>query len=151
MALTERQFDLCALYKVNFPDQRCSVIDLTQNPFGKNADGKVRNGRAEIITPGGVKLVTDQARCLTGYECMLLQGIHYGRDQLRVEDFESSLLKDLAGNAFQSHCMAAALIVKKTVEARLAVLRAMVQRVSQDPERPLKRPRTLDELCVWED
>lgn len=62
---------------------------------------------------------------MSGFESMMLQGIHYG-DQMHVlHDEPSKGLQDLAGNAFQGWCHGASFLA-------LLVLRSLAwQRVSR--------------------
>ena len=78
-----------------------------------------RENEADVITPSGQQLVIHQSRCLTGYEGLLLQGIHYGPDQGKVLSFNDDLLRSLEGNAFNVHCMAACFVVKKALLAKI--------------------------------
>lgn len=111
--LTERQFDLLHLMGVKYPDPRKACVELSQNQRNPKAPKQVVINRADIITPRGQQLVTHQARCLLGLEGLFLQGIHYGKEQFKVEEFDDDFLRDLAGNAFNSYCAAAIFITKQ--------------------------------------
>ncbi|CAK9069024.1 unnamed protein product [Durusdinium trenchii] len=119
LRLTDRQFDFLRMVGVNFPDKRKFCLELSQNQRNTRAARKVVSGRADIITPKGMQLVGHQARCLLGYEGLLLQGIHYGPEHFKLEEQDDDLLRDLAGNAFNSYCCAAIWITKQCVMATL--------------------------------
>lgn len=56
---------------------------------------------------------------MTGWEALLLQGIHYASAQPRLRGFRDDLLRNLAGNAFNGFCTAAVQIVKEACLAKL--------------------------------
>lgn len=158
--LTERQFDLCKIYGIHFPDARDAGVELSQSFRGVRA---IQNNTCDIVTPGGQLLLTKKARLACGTEMMLLQGLHYGPEQFKLLDFadQQDLLADLAGNAFNSFCFAAALITKKTVEANLQMRAVVLEKqrlaaprpaeTSASSTRPMRlRADTLDDLFAWE-
>ena len=145
-ALTERQFDFCSVLKIKFPDERVACVELSQNLRGSK-EKEVKNNHCDIVTPHGQQLVTHQARLVCGQETLLLQGIHYGASEGKLEEMDSSLLRSLGGNAFQAHCCAAMFVVKQALQARLEAL-AVVRRKSAASSK--KRMRTLDDFCEWD-
>ena len=155
-SLTDRQFDLCALLQIKYPDRRVATVDLSQS-VSKTASSKLKLNHASIVTPSCHQLVLPQARCLTGYECLHLQGLHWGRDHPRLMDYvdADNLLKDLAGNAFQAHCFGAIYIVKVALHSKLEVM-ALV-RSKQQNQNPcahkdsIQKGATVDDLFGWID
>lgn len=145
-ALTDRQFDFCSVLKIKFPDERVACVELSQNLRGSK-EREVKNNHCDIVTPNGQQLVTHQARLVCGQETLLLQGIHYGASQCRLEEMDSSLLRSLGGNAFQAHCCAAMFVVKQALQARLDSL-ALAKRKSAACSK--KRARTWDDFCEWD-
>ena len=147
--LTERQCDMLALMRVEFPDKRVASVEVSQGLKAGDPAARVRINRADIVTPSGMQLVIHQARCLTGYETLLLQNIHYGPDQGRLENFSDNFLRCLGGNAFEARCCAAALLVKKTIEARLMQMKMVREKQESLVTPDVKRRRTIDDLCDW--
>ena len=115
--LTERQFDLLRLMGVKYPDQRKASVELSQSQRNPKTPKPVIPNRADIITPRGQQLIIHEGRCLLGLEGMFLQGIHFSREQYKVDDFEDELLRDLGGNAMNSYCVAAVFVTKQTLGA----------------------------------
>jgi hypothetical protein len=70
-----------------------------------------------IVKPGSRIFMENKLRFLVGHEGMLLQGLHYGEDHDRLARFSSDELFSLAGNAFNSFCLAAVVIVRETMLA----------------------------------
>ena len=162
MALTERQFDLCKIYGIQFPDARDAGVELSQSFRGLRA---IQPNTCDIVTPGSQLLLTKKARLACGMEMMLLQGLQFGSEQFKLMDYAEGqeLLADLAGNAFNSFCFAAALICKKTVEANLVMKAVILERQSMPIIGPAQaqssssraktkalRSDTLDDLFAWE-
>ena len=120
--LTERQHDLLRIYGVTYPDRRNAAIELSQNLRGTSVR-TIRDNWSDIVTPKGQLLLTARARLVTGRECMLMQGIHYGDEDWKLDylDEDHDLLRSLAGNAFNTFCAGAAYITKQVLEAHLTI------------------------------
>ncbi|CAJ1335640.1 unnamed protein product, partial [Effrenium voratum] len=144
LRLTDRQFDLLRLLGIRFPDSRKCCIELSQNLRSPTSVRRLKDNHTDIVTPHGQQLVAHRARCLLGYEALLLQGIHYGKEQFKIElgDFPDELLRDLAGNAFNAHCAAATYIVRQCIAAHLWQVSRDVAAASEDPA---------NDLCVFDD
>ncbi len=82
------------------------VLDLSQN-VDRHVDG-VPFGLIGCVTPMGIPYITDQARILTGYEALKLQGLPLHRITFSREDQDQ--LRDLAGNAMTTTVVGAALL-----------------------------------------
>ncbi|CAJ1395375.1 unnamed protein product [Effrenium voratum] len=151
--LTERQFDLCKLQEIQFPDQRKACVELSQNQRSSSNVKGVKVGLCEIITPTGQLLVTHQARCLTGFECLLMQGIHFGRQNENTwNEFPDDLLRNLAGNAFNCWCVAAVYLVKEAVLARCHAreqIRARASGAETVLSRGISHSTDLSDFCEW--
>ena len=130
--LTDRQFDFLRMTGVGFPDSRKFCLELSQNQRNCKAPQRIVSGRADIVTPKGSQLVAHQARCLLGYEGLCLQGIHYGAEQFKLEEFDDEFLRDLAGNAFNSFCFAAVWVAKQCLMARLWESAKVAATVTED-------------------
>ena len=90
------------------------------------------NGVCEVVMPKARLFETRRMRLVTGYESMSLQGILFeGPDVLKAED--DSLLRNLAGNAFELHCAAAALITLLAAVASLPPRDEALQTERQGP------------------
>ena len=146
-ALTERQADLCRVRNIRLPDRRRCIVDLSQNLRSASNVRGVANNFSDIMTPGSDFLITHRGRMATGHETLLLQGLQYDKDHARVLDMPSDLLQSLAGNAFNAFCCGAALLVKKTIEARLHVASVVRSRT----EAPPQRQATMDDLLSFDD
>lgn len=127
--MSERQRELCAMLGIKFPDARRCLKDVSQSSQRRN---QVRHNHSDCVTPKGLLYVTHRARCATGLEALLLQGIHYGPLQPKVTEvgLRSHQLKDLAGNAFNAHCNAAMHVVAQCCLAKLHMCKrsAMISR-----------------------
>jgi hypothetical protein len=99
--------------------RRVACVELSQAQRTTKFVKTAHDNMADVVTPRGTQLVTHQARCVTGVESLLLQGVHYKAQQPKLGMFSDELLKSLAGNAFNCHCMAATLIVQEALLARL--------------------------------
>lgn len=129
--LTRRKRSL--LYRIgvkHFPEHKARAVDLSQNfNFTELAP------YVPCLTPRGEKYITSRCRPLLGLESLRLQGLWVG-DESDPEDFyagmSEALLKDLAGNAFESSCFAAAFWCTLR-------LNACVHRLQE----PIQIPRTL--------
>lgn len=113
-----------------FPEHKARAVDLSQNfNFTELAP------YVPCLTPRGEKYITSRCRPLLGLESLRLQGLWVG-DESDPEDFyagmSEALLKDLAGNAFESSCFAAAFWCTLR-------LNACVHRLQE----PIQIPRTL--------
>ncbi|GAW17076.1 hypothetical protein ANO14919_065260 [Xylariales sp. No.14919] len=89
-------------YDIRYKSQ---IIDLSQNadrsPINNNF------GITGCLTPRGMNLITDQARLVTGYEALNLQGLPLRDLDLTMESQDE--LRDLAGNAMSTTVVGAAL------------------------------------------
>jgi site-specific DNA-cytosine methylase len=87
--------------KAEFPfDARfkTKVWDFSQN-VDRNKGG-APPGMAGCLTPNGYAFISDQARFVSGIECLILQGLDPSHTDLSRESHEE--LKDLAGNAMST-------------------------------------------------
>ncbi len=116
-------------------DRQCVVLATHNLPVASDADIHDRDrrtigasqaatrtrpsvaGECVIVTPCAEIFLYDRLRKVTGYESMLLQGIHFGSRQGRLESFSSGELPRLAGNAFNMYCCAAVVPVREIVLA----------------------------------
>jgi len=136
-SLTARQFDLLQLHGVSFPDSP-GTLDVSQGGCFAHSS---TSGESNVVIPGGKIYLKHRCRVALGEECMLMQGLHYGHRQKELRTFPHSTLKRLAGNAFNSFCCAATMIVKDAV---LATLHARGRRLN-GPNQHLSASRTLVE------
>ncbi|CAE7294669.1 unnamed protein product, partial [Symbiodinium necroappetens] len=142
LALTERQFDLCRVQGISFPDTRHSAVQLSQSLRGHR---RILPNRSDIVLPLGELLLTHRCRLATGAESLSLQGIHFGRQQHRLMDVEPDLLQSLAGNSFHGYVFAAVLLTKLVLEAHLVAEKAVLTNRRLSSKRP-GRKSTLDDL-----
>ncbi|CAE7749628.1 unnamed protein product, partial [Symbiodinium sp. CCMP2456] len=154
-ALTDRQLDLCQVFGIGFPDSRKAIVDLSQGLRSASYVKRIMHNRCDVVTPHGQQLITHRARCVSGLEALHLQGLHWGVDHDRLSDIRSDLLRSLAGNAMNTYCFGACLIVQKALEANLHVMQLAKQKSQQKPietsshARPT-RSSTLDDLFNFE-
>ena len=153
-ALTDRQIDLCNVLGVQFPDRRKSILEMSQNLRNANAVRSIPVNHVDIVTPHGAQLILHRCRFVTGLEAMLLQGLHFGENQHRAEDFRAELLRGLAGNAFNTFCFAACLIVQKAVLGRLRMQQLVKEKGQAELSRSSAacgRASTMDDLLQFDD
>eukprot|EP00439_Symbiodinium_sp_Y106_P053697 s2490_g7.t1 len=129
LALTERQFDLCRVQGISFPDSRHSAVQLSQSLRGQR---RIITNRSDIVLPFGELFWTHRCRLATGAESLSLQGIHYGRQQHRLTDMEPDLLQSLAGNAFHGYVFAAVLLTKLVLEGHLMAEKSVLASTRAD-------------------
>ena len=91
---------------IEFPHPRRCLIELSQD----KANGLRGGGRSPCITPGNCIWVAHRARRLKAIECMNLQGIWIPHEVGEQFGFDSNLVKDLAGNAFNLLCLQSSVI-----------------------------------------
>lgn len=72
-------------------------------------------GEASIILPGGRLYLESRGRCAVGHEALLLQGLHFADGHGQLANFSSDDLQALAGNAFNSYCLATMVVVRETL------------------------------------
>ena len=130
-----RDNSLLDLSGIRFPDSRSIIIDTSQ------ADAQSATDCSPIITPKGRYWVCWKARELHGAEAMALQGLFITDEVIR--EFSSTLLLDLAGNAFHSTACGEATIT-------LMCLRGFIERC-RARRAPFSAPRarSLNELCGY--
>ena len=103
-----------------FPESACRVVDISQNfKFGR-----VVKEIVPCITPKGEKYLSHLCRPILGIESLRLQGFWPSNSEL-LGSFKESLLQNLAGNAFEASCFAAALWCTMWTLARCSNVRNM--------------------------
>ncbi|CAE7664575.1 unnamed protein product [Symbiodinium sp. CCMP2592] len=120
LSLTDRQLDLCKVMRVALPDPRCAIVEMSQGLRGPSSSN-IPCHRASIVLPTGQQLILHRGRMVSGLEAMLLQGLHFGKTQGRLDEFSPEMLRNLAGNAMQAHSMACALLIHRAIEGQLTV------------------------------
>jgi site-specific DNA-cytosine methylase len=128
-ALTDREADMLSLSGLPVPmpfklGKPPTLMEVSQS------EGRTEprsDGHSPCVVPRCKIVHCQQARVLTGADCMRLQGICYGGSQ--YEQFtqlqDDDLLKDLAGNAFNCHCCAAAMLAGIMSIGELTASRAL--------------------------
>lgn len=113
-ALAPRQFEILKLMGITeFPEREPRSVDLSQT-VGRS---RVAEGFVHTLTPTGQKYLTHRCRFLHGVESLRLQSLWFDADA--VGPFGDSLLRDLAGNAFEGSCCAASVLVCCTLAAKV--------------------------------
>jgi len=104
--LVDREVELLQLAGVHeFPEKEPRVVDVSQ---GADRTRTVA-GCSSAVTPGSRLYFTHRCRLQVPLESFYLQGIAY--DQRVLSKFPSSTLQDLAGNAFETSCCLASIVV----------------------------------------
>ena len=101
-----REFEALRLVGVNWPDSRPRRCDVSQMATRCH----VSEGYVHAITPGGRKFLPHKCRLLLGREAFNFQSLWFPNPEL-LDSCGDQLLADLAGNAFEGSCCAAALLV----------------------------------------
>lgn len=114
LTLTDRQVDLLAVCGIPVPDVGSSdplVRDISQDRL---RDRGMR-GVSDCVTPNGILWHSHLCRKLVGAEALRLQGIFYREpvNSLVQDTFSGAFLHDLAGNAFNTHCVIACHLAAK--------------------------------------
>eukprot|EP00933_Yihiella_yeosuensis_P051746 TRINITY_DN49720_c0_g1_i1.p1 TRINITY_DN49720_c0_g1~~TRINITY_DN49720_c0_g1_i1.p1 ORF type:complete len:629 (-),score=63.28 TRINITY_DN49720_c0_g1_i1:168-2054(-) len=112
-SLTRRQLEIIYLLGVTLPEKSDRIIDTSQSHGYASVTDHI-----PCITPGGTKLLTSQCRYITGLESLRFQGIWHS-DDASVRSFNDTLLRDLAGNSFETSCASAALFSTMIFSARM--------------------------------
>ena len=95
--LTDRQIEILVIKGVRFPERIGRSIDLSQTINR----GHLKEGFG-CAKPGMCSYITSRCRTTVGVESLLMQGIHYGEQQARLEEFPDNLKQDLGGNSFEA-------------------------------------------------
>lgn len=101
--LSARELDLLACVDIALPSNVPGTINISQN-LGRT---RAVSGGSACITPRTRALLTHRLRLANGVECLNLQGIHFSGRESRLHSYDSGVLTDLAGNAFNTYCAAA--------------------------------------------
>ena len=116
IALTDRQLDTLRLLRVKVPSRppaadQCSIDTfLDVNMSATKAD--LTTMFVSCITERSIIYSTRRNRLLTGDAKLRLQGIIFSEGMdTALSTLSSSTKADLAGNAFQTHCCTASLLV----------------------------------------
>lgn len=96
LALTPRQLDLLERYNLRLPEETPGVLDV--NPSIGFAAGGVATNSAPCLCSTSMLYLTHRGRLAHGVEHLRMVGFFADADKLAA--FPSTLLKDLAGNAF---------------------------------------------------
>lgn len=107
-ALSHREAEVLQLMGVRLPEKPGRIIELSQS-YGRNT---AMSSVSPAVTPSGRRFSTSRGRLLLAEEDMRLQCMFFpgGAARDRVSRFPPKLLRDLAGNAFESSCCAATLL-----------------------------------------
>ena len=97
-SLTQRQLQILCLKKVSFPELVPGSIDLSQ-ALDRSF---VAKNHLVCASPGMKNYLVHRCRLSLGVECLHMQGLHYGDKHKELQQFSSSLLQDLGGNAFEA-------------------------------------------------
>ena len=95
--LTDRQMEVLIIKGVKFPERIGRSIDLSQTINR----GHLKEGFG-CVKPAMCSYITSRCRTAVGVESLLMQGIHYGAQQSRLEQFSENLKQDLGGNSFEA-------------------------------------------------
>lgn len=102
--------------KATLPEERPRTLDLSQTlaqlrTMDVSTSGILSgHGMMECFCPKGFHFHTGRCRRVLGWEGLHLQNIWYGSEEERLASMSDSLLSDLAGNAFNVNCCAAAFV-----------------------------------------
>ena len=118
-------------------NQETAVINVNRS-IGRSS---CANGFFEMVVPKARLLEGKRMRLITGYETTILQGIVF-EDAARVKQEDGALLRNLAGNAFELHCAAAASLTLLGTAASLAHPSSARRPVAQAGIQP-KRQRSM--------
>ena len=144
-SLTRRKRALmCEIGVSDFPEKHIRVVDISQN----KARTQLVSGYMPCITPKGEKYLTDRRRPLLGVEAMRLQGMWLEPSDPRIHDMSDSLLRDLAGNAFEQSCFAAVLWCTLVFYAKMHHRRTAA---GMQPRTPIYLPDPMLEKCEDDD
>jgi hypothetical protein len=113
-ALSLRELDILKFHGLTFPEAAARTMDVSQ---GLGRGHPPRCGLVPCLTPGGRVYLSHRCRLLLGQEALRLQGLFYPSPE-RLNIFEDKFLRDLAGNAFEASCCAAALFIVCVVLSR---------------------------------
>jgi hypothetical protein len=115
--LTYRQFDMLRMHGMTFPDREGRSVDVSQTAARSRPRAKTLFA---IITPSSSIYLGSRCRTAHGLEDLSLQNIHFGDRQCRLSEFPDNLLRDLAGNAWETTCASAMVLVQEVILGALA-------------------------------
>jgi hypothetical protein len=113
--LGERQLDILVTAGVGFPEGTTRLVESSQR-VDRVTYSSHESTAVKCVIPRMRRWITSRCRILHGAEALALQGIYFAPSVLTP--YSSSLLFDIAGNAFHSGCAALATM---TVFATLAI------------------------------
>jgi site-specific DNA-cytosine methylase len=99
-----RDLDILQLHGVTFPEEELRMIEVSQSASRSTETAL----HVMTITPACKLYLTSKCRFIFGVELLRLQSIFFPQE-LQLTAFDDSLLKSLAGNAFEGSCCAATL------------------------------------------
>lgn len=134
-ALTDREADSLAVHGVRFSEKVLRALEVSQS-LGRGGGGTSAGGEAGkasslgCVTPRMKLWLTTLNRINHGMEALNMMGIHYGaKHEELLAQFSSTLVADLAGNAFHSGCCGGIMVAMMTgFGERLVKARGLVPR-----------------------
>lgn len=96
-ALSPRELDVLACLGVSYPEAVNRTIDVSQT-WGFS---KIRTESMGCTVPSMKEYLTGRCRVSLGIESMHFQGLHYGRNHIKLRQYSDAFLQDVAGNAFE--------------------------------------------------
>ena len=115
--LNFRQLEILRLHSIPFPDTQGRTIDVSQGMSRCRVKSKTK---AAIVTPASSIYLASRCRTACGREDLAFQCIHYGERQERLAEFEDGLIRDLAGNAWETTCAGVMMLAQQVILGLLA-------------------------------
>jgi hypothetical protein len=113
--LGERQLDILATAGVGFPETTTRLIESSQS-VERVTFSSADSSAIKCVIPRMRRWITSRCRIMHGAEALALQGMHFPPSI--IQQFSSTFLYNVAGNAFHSGCAALATM---TVFSTLAI------------------------------
>ena len=116
--LTDRHLSILAAHGMNVRSEEALCLRSNRTLEVSQEVARTRPsppGQASIVLPRGELYLESRVRLAHGHEGLLMQGLHFGNSHCCLRNWSSDALMTLAGNAFNSWCMAAAFVVKECV------------------------------------
>lgn len=104
LELTHRQIDLLDRLNVQLPEQSPVCVDLSVSL----QRAKKTIGRTGCFSSGCMPWLAHRGRFARPVECFRIMGLDFGEHEAELANFNGSLVRDLAGNAFDSSSFLAA-------------------------------------------
>ena len=121
--LTARQIDMLEYNGLSLPHPTKALVDVNPSLGWGGKKGTMHEERAGCLSGATVHYIAHRGRCTTGVEALRLMGMFFDEEHL-LSTFPAKLLRNMAGNAFDSSCFLAAWMSSQMLLSHCSAMRA---------------------------